>query len=80
MATERVTYRGFDLDITFDYYKGFSGSREEPPETESIDIEKVELITHQNRLDITELLEETQLSEIEEKLWEAKRDYDGDQE
>lgn len=77
MSTEKVTYRGFDLDVSFDYWKGFAGSLEEPPEPESIDIEKVELITHQNRLDITELLEEAQLSEIEEILWKEKREYDG---
>ncbi len=91
MATETVTYRGFDLDITFDYCKGYIGSLEEPPEPESIDIEKVERVISSAEIyeitgedfqaieiDITELLGETQFSEIEEKLWEVKRDYDGD--
>lgn len=79
--TEEIEYKGFDLRITFDYYKGFAGSQTEPPEPEMIEIEMVELIVeHHPRkgemaypVDITDLLTETQLKEIEEKLWSKNR-------
>ena len=79
--TEDIEYKGFDLRITFYYDKGFAGSLEEPPEPEMIEIEKVELIVkcipHTEAttiVDITDLLTETQLKEIEAKLWSKKQE------
>ncbi len=36
-----VPYKNSEVEVEFDYYKGWAGSREEPPEPEDIEITKV---------------------------------------
>ena len=36
-----VPYKNSEVEVEFEYYKGWAGSREEPPEPEDIEITKV---------------------------------------
>ena len=83
-CTEDITYKGFSLQITFDYDKGFCGSNEEPPEPAMIDIEKV-ILKHkldfhapmcpsEIEIDITDMLTEEIYEDIETILWDKKQD------
>lgn len=76
-GTTEVNYKGFQLRVSYSYDKGFKGSLEEPPEPETLDLEKVELAVlvrekpfvalrpFTQYVDITDLLEESQFHEIE---------------
>jgi hypothetical protein len=62
--TETVKLNDGEVEVTFDHYKGFKGSREEPSEPESVEIEKVVY----KGIDITPILGNEAFKALEEKL------------
>ena len=51
--TLEVPYLNGEVEVEFDYYKGWAGSREEPPEPEDIEINKVMF----KRIDVTNIVD-----------------------
>lgn len=66
-----------EVDVEFTYYKGFAGSREEPPEDPEIDICSVMF----NGKDIYETISEEQMEDLCTQIWNRwneSDDYDYD--
>jgi pantoate kinase len=65
--TEEITLNEGTVEVTFTYYAGRPGTREEPPEPEEIEIEKVMY----EGVDVTPILGHEAFSTIETILMEA---------
>jgi len=66
----QVTFGKVELEVHYLYFKGYPGSREDPPEEESVEVEKV---IYQG-IDVTELINEVNddfYSKIENKILEG---------
>jgi hypothetical protein len=78
--TEEITLNEGTVEVTFTYYAGRPGTREEPPEPEEIEVEKVMFLG----IDVTPILGHEAFSTIETILMEAhdksnnEPDYDDD--
>lgn len=56
---------GAKVEVEFTYDKGFRGSREEPPEPATVEIESVMF----RGIDIIDTLHYSALEEVEDKIW-----------
>jgi hypothetical protein len=62
--TEEITLHEGTVEVTFTYYAGRPGTREEPPEPEEIEIDKVMYVG----VDVTPILGHEDFKDIEEAL------------
>lgn len=60
----QVTYKYDTVEVDFDYYKGFAGNAEEPPEPAEIEINKVWYAG-------TNVSTIVDFEEIEQSLWKV---------
>jgi nitrogen regulatory protein PII-like uncharacterized protein len=73
MKVRIVKIQEVNLEVHFDYYKGFAGTIEEPPEDPEYIIEYVFTAGPSPVVNIVSLLSEEVLDEIEGKLEELRR-------
>lgn len=74
MTTDRVTIYGVELEVNFQYYKGFAGSREEPPEEPFYEVEEVFVVHNDEPIgdNLYDLLSSKAIIKIEEALENSK--------
>jgi len=65
METRVIFFKGTDLEVSGNYYRGFLGSYEDPPEPPELEIVEITI----GGVDVTELLEDY-LEEIKIKILE----------
>lgn len=74
-----VEYKEYTLEITYDFFPGFRGSREEPPEPASIELESVRVRTGlQVSEDILPLMSDEHIGGVIEAIWEKRRTWEED--
>lgn len=67
MSRTTLTYKGVDLDVVYDYERGFAGDRIDPPYAATASIES---ITHKGD-DLMDLLTGKQIDDIAERVCDA---------